>query len=128
MRPPHQDVERRRPVWGALSNLFLDSELDEKDRRNIAQTIVAAGYSPSEIQTILWEEVYPVAGANLRNPAGEWAGFDLDWMQQQILSGAHRRTVWMRIAERLPNAPARQVRQEWQKLLPFLPDYFRHPS
>lgn len=111
MRPPHHDVERRRPVWGALSNVFLDTELDEQDRRNFAQTIVAAGYSPSEFQTILWEEVFPV-----------------DWMQQQILSGPYRPTVWMRIAEGLPNAPARQVRQEWQKLLPVLPDYFRNPS
>ena len=126
MTPPDQEVERRRPVWDALSSFFLDTELDDERHRHIAQTIVTSGYSPSEIQTILWEEVYPVVESNLRNPVGEWAGFDLDWMQQQILSGHHRRTLPMRIAGVLPYSPARMVRQEWQELLPFLPEHFWH--
>ena len=126
MTPPDQEVERRRPVWDALSSFFLDTELDDKQHRDIAQTIVASGYSPSEIQTILWEEVYPVVESNLRNPLGVWQGFDLDWMQQLILSGSHRRTLPMRIAGALPYSPARMVRKEWEELLPFLPEHFRH--
>ena|SRR5688572_26660335 len=124
MTPPGQEIERRRPVWDALSSFFLDTELDDEQHQSIAQVIVASGYSPSEIQHILWEEVYPVVESNLRNFAGEWAGFDLDWMQQQILSGLHRRTVPMRIAGALPYSPARMVRKEWEELLPFLPEHF----
>lgn len=126
MTPPDQDIERRRPVWDVLSSFFLDTELADEQHRHIAQTIVSSGYSPSEIQTILWEEIYPVVESNLRSLAGEWAGFDLDWMQQQILSGLHRRTLSMRIAGALPCSPARMVRQEWAELLPFLPEHFRH--
>lgn len=126
MTLPEQDIERRRPVWDALSSFFLDTELDDDQHRHIAQAIVASRYSPSEIQTILWEEVYPVVESNLSSLAGEWAGFDLDWMQQQILSGRHRRTLLMRIAGALPYSPTRMVRQEWQELLPFLPEHFRH--
>lgn len=126
MTPPHHDVERRRPVWDALSSFFLDTELDDEQHRHIAQAIVTSGYSPSEIQTILWEEVYPVVECNLRSFAGEWAGFDLDWMQQQILSGPRRRTLSMRLAGALPFSPAGMVRKEWEGLLPFLPEYFRH--
>jgi hypothetical protein len=126
MTSPDQDLKRRRPVWEALSSFFLDTELNDEQHRHIAQAVVDSGYSPSEIQTILWEELYPVVESNLRNPAGEWAGFDLDWMQQQILSGQYRRMMPMRIAGALPYSPARMVRQEWAELLPFLPEHFRH--
>ena len=128
MLPPNQDVERRRPMWDALSSFFLDTELDDDDHRHIAQTIIASGYTPSEVQSILWEEVYPVVECNLRSPAGEWGGFDPDWLQQQILSGLHRRTLPMRMAGALPYSPARMVRKEWEELLPFLPEHFRHDT
>jgi hypothetical protein len=125
MTPPHQEVERRRPVWQALSAFFLDTDLDDEWHRHIAQVIVASGYSPAEIQTILWDEVYPVLQSNLCNLVGEPAGFDLDWMQQQILSGLHRRTLLMRVAGALPYSSAHMVRKAWDELLPFLPEHFR---
>lgn len=31
------------------------------------------------------EEVYPVCRSNLFSPAGEWAGFDSDWLESSIL-------------------------------------------
>jgi hypothetical protein len=46
MTPPDQEVERRRPVWDALSSFFLDTEIDEDQHREIAQTIVSSDYSP----------------------------------------------------------------------------------
>ena len=126
MSSPDQDIDRRRPVWEALSTLFLDTALDDGERRHIAQAIVDSGYSRSQIETILWEEVYPVVQSNLRDPGGEWKGFNLDWMQQQILSGLRRRTLLARVAGGLPGSPERMIRQEWQALLPFLPTDFRH--
>ena len=126
MSPPDQEIDRRRPVWDALSIFFLDTEVDDGHRRHIAQVISDSGYSPSEIETILWEEVFPVLQANLRDFFGEWEGFDLDWMQQQILSGPPRRTQFQRVLAALPGSPERMIRQEWQALLPFLPTDFRH--
>jgi hypothetical protein len=67
MSPPNQDVERRRPVWDALSNFFLDTELDDDQRRHIAQTIIASGDTPSEIQSILWEELLPFLPEHFRH-------------------------------------------------------------
>jgi hypothetical protein len=121
MTSPREELHRRRPVWEALSELFLDTGIDDDGRRRIARAIVESGYQPGEVQEILWNEVYPVLGPNLKNPAGTWSGFDLDWMQEQILSGATRRTVSMRIAEALPGSPARMIREEWKALLPLLP-------
>lgn len=126
MSPPDQEIERRRPVWEALSSFFLDAEFDDEQRRHIAGAIVASAYSPAEVQTILWDEVYPVLKSNLRHPAGEWTGFDLDWLQAQILS-AGRRTV-QRAAGALSGSPAPMVRKEWAELLLFLPEQFRRES
>jgi hypothetical protein len=120
-----QELERRRLVWEVLSRFFLDTELDDEQRRQMAQVIVTSGFSPAEIHAILWDEVYPVVESNLRSAIGEWAGFDLDWMQQAILSGNYRRTLPMRITGALPYSPARMVRKEWEELLPFLPECFR---
>ncbi|AMV22344.1 hypothetical protein [Planctomyces sp. SH-PL14] len=125
MTPPDQDLQRRRPVWEALSSFFLDTELDDRWHQEIAAVLVASGYSPTEIQTILWDEVYPVVADNLRSMVGEWYGFDLDWMQAEILSGRRRRTIWTRLSALYPFSPVRMVREAWEELLPFLPESFR---
>lgn len=60
MRPPAEDFNQRRPVWEALSELFLDNELDEHDRNRIA-----AGYCehPSvHFPSALKESVLPLSG------------------------------------------------------------------
>ena len=88
--PPQDDLSRRRPVWDALSNLFLDTELTEKDFRWIANVLVESDYDDAQLDHVLFNEVFPVCVANLRTPAGEWAGFDLDWLQDQILRNQPR--------------------------------------
>jgi hypothetical protein len=113
---PNQDLERRRPVWETLSELFLDTELQERDYRWIATSLAASGYSYSEIQAILWDEVYPAMAINLRSPAGVWAGVAIDWLQDKILSQEHKE-----IPTDHPDC-ARIVKQEWQTLLRFLPE------
>jgi hypothetical protein len=123
MLPASQDTERRRPVWEALSSLFLDTELDDDWHRDIAHVIVSSNYTPVEIHKILWEELYPVLHTNLCDWTGEWEGFDLDWLQEQIINGATppRRILW-------PRNPKRMLREEWEELLPFLPQHFRQES
>ena len=70
MVAPSEDLLRRRPVWQALSDLFLDTELTEAFYRYIARTVIESGYGPAEIRGILWDEVFPVLELNLRHPAG----------------------------------------------------------
>jgi hypothetical protein len=85
------DLERRRTVWNALSELYLDTELDEHDRERIAAVLVASGYSARQLEEILYRELHPVLHGNLLSVAGEWAGFETKWLQEQILRRAHRR-------------------------------------
>ena len=80
------DLDARLPVWTALSDLFLDTELDPRDYRHISGVIVESGYAAGEIERILWLEVFPALADNLRSVAGEWAGFDGDWLETRILA------------------------------------------
>lgn len=90
--PPAQlDLERRRRVWDVLSELYLDTELDDRDNARIAAVLVDSGYSAGQLEEILYRELHPVLHTNLMSVAGEWAGFDLEWLEGQILRSSPRR-------------------------------------
>ncbi|MFT3911365.1 MAG: hypothetical protein QM737_18225 [Ferruginibacter sp.] len=79
------NIEQRKPIWIALSEFYLDTELQDSDLRRIAFTILDSPYSLDEVKTINKYEVFPILQANLLSPAGEWAGFDKDWLVEKIL-------------------------------------------
>ncbi|HTG33732.1 MAG TPA: hypothetical protein VLB76_12460 [Thermoanaerobaculia bacterium] len=84
LKPPSEDLEQRRPVWDALSSLFLDTDVSLlRDWRSSA--LAASPYSVEEIEEVLVQEVFPVCSWNLFSVAGEWAGFDLEWLEAKIL-------------------------------------------
>ncbi|MFT5836554.1 MAG: hypothetical protein ACI9ZV_000049 [Candidatus Azotimanducaceae bacterium] len=85
MKLSESQIERRRPVWTALSNLFLDTELQDNQFTEIAERIQESGYTFEETEKILMEEVFPVLIPNLAPIAGEWAGFDEEWLHATIL-------------------------------------------
>lgn len=95
---PQAELERRGPVWAALSELYLDTELRPEDYRRICGVILASGYTDDEIEFILRRELGPVLGPNLRSAAGEWAGFDQPRLVAAILK---HRTSWRRFLPRL---------------------------
>ncbi len=93
----------RRAVWRALSELFLD--LDVADvLPGVEAVLRASPYSADDLEQIMLDEVYPVCHWNLRSVAGEWTGFDRDWLVERcadraalpgwrraLLRGLHRR-------------------------------------
>jgi hypothetical protein len=79
-------IEERKPVWIALSNLYLDTELQEDDYKYMAEVFYKSPYSLAEIDLINKYEVAPVLMPNLLSVAGEWAGFDEDWLIESITS------------------------------------------
>ena len=66
------DIRRRLPVWLALTEVFLDTELQPMDYRWIAAELSASGYSPEELCGIFHREVAPAFLPNLMSVAGEW--------------------------------------------------------
>ena len=123
------DIEKRFPVWEALSELFLDTELDEITHKYIGKVILESAYTPEEIHSILWREVFPAVGDNLRCVAGEWAGFNPEWLKERILS------VKMQDSYSLSGGGIISVgaliditEQEWAKVCSYLPSEFSMPA
>lgn len=74
----------RLKVWQALSQFFLDTEVDQATFNHVAKEIQESGYTQTEIHSILWLEVFPVLQGNLKSVAGEWAGWPDDWLLKHI--------------------------------------------
>lgn len=61
--------------------------LDTETRTGIplaALRCLEAGLSPAAAMDAWFEEVFPVVGANLLEIAGEWAGWDADWVVAEV--------------------------------------------
>lgn len=84
---PPLDVDIRRPVWGALSELFLDTELMPDDFERIGQLLAQSPYSLEELDEILLWEVFPACFPSMLTIAGEWVMFDRDWLEARIRRG-----------------------------------------
>ncbi|MCW5552435.1 MAG: hypothetical protein KIS67_09730 [Verrucomicrobiae bacterium] len=84
MKAAPEDLEHRRPVWEALSDLFLDTDISLARSWRVG-ILAASPYSIEELHEILVDEVYPVCRSNLFSIAGEWAGFDPEWLENSIL-------------------------------------------
>jgi len=48
-----EPLKTRKPLWIALSNLFLDTELQDYNHTHIAKMMHESGYSFAEIEDIL---------------------------------------------------------------------------
>ena len=92
------NIEERKPVWSALSEFYLDTELQESDYCHIAATIIDSPYSIDEVKKINKYEVFPVLQPNLLSIAGEWAGFDEEWLTKLITDSLSKRNVIKKIA------------------------------
>ena len=104
-------IDDRLPVWEALSDFFLDTELEENDYQRISEVLTSSPYSIQDIEDILRFEVYPVLIWNLRSVAGEWAGFDRDWLLERIEPRLNKRPKI-----RIPMLQWGMVRDHWSRV------------
>jgi hypothetical protein len=80
-----KEIALRKPIWLALSELYLDTELSETDLENIAAVIVEKNLTIAEAKKIDKYEVFPILLPNVLSVAGDWAGFDKDWLFEKII-------------------------------------------
>jgi hypothetical protein len=95
------EIARRKPVWAALSELWLDTELEEDDLQRIAGVMKRSGYSVSQLRDIYLFEVAPVVFPHLVVVAGEWAGLDKEWLFNRAAKRARRRNLILRAFVRI---------------------------
>lgn len=100
-----------------MADLFLDTELQERDYICMADKLRATGISNSELQGMLENEVGPALGHNLFiDIAGEWAGWADDYVIARVLETLRDGPTWL-----LPKNTVREYcRQEWARLEPLL--------
>lgn len=89
--PATNEVDLRMPVLVALSELFLDTELQEEDHQRIARVLAASPYSEKKLDEILRFELTPVLKWNLLSVAGEWAGFHEEWLRDALIPRIDKR-------------------------------------
>lgn len=88
-------IMKRQPLWTAISELWLDTEISRSDIERIASAAIASQYSTRELNAIYLYEVAPVVGSNLLTPAGAWNGFDQDWLHIEARNRAEHRSLWL---------------------------------
>jgi hypothetical protein len=89
-------LQRRKPLWTALSYLWLDTEIAPYHIRRIADAAIASGYGLTELNEIYLYEVTPVVYLNLLVPAGAWQCFDEEWLHAEARKRAENRSPWVR--------------------------------
>ncbi len=78
---------RREEVWEALSELFVDNEVDYRQLARALQ-----GEDLTELHEICFSEVAPVCASNLLPPAPPvWQGFDSSWLFAEIKESLAKR-------------------------------------
>lgn len=115
-----QEILDRVPVWDALADFWLDTELVEFQLDLIARVIAASPYSIQEVRAIHFFEVAPAVSANFSSIAGEWAGFDSEWLRERCKRFAElRQSPWFRarIFLRVPCFWFFTVRY-WRQIIP----------
>ena len=76
----------RQPIWIALSEFYLDTELDDSDYQKIAQVILKSPFKLEDVKIINKYEIFPVLRNNLGSVAGSWSGFDETSLVNAIIS------------------------------------------
>lgn len=109
------DRDARIPVWIALSELYLDTDVSAFHAA-IAETLAASPYSPAELRAILIDDVHPALHPNLLSVAGEWAGFDDVWLVERI-EAVGRQPRWRR---RMSRWFARDIDAQWRAIEPMI--------
>lgn len=91
------NLKDRKPIWLALSEFYLDTELQESDLKEIASKIRESPYSLEDVKTINKYEVFPVLQPNLFSVTGEWTGFNEEWLTKNITASLAKRNTFKKL-------------------------------
>lgn len=113
--PDMHAIDARIPVWMALSDLYLDTDVALL-RDHIADTLAASPYPIDALHEMLMYDVHPALYLNLMSVAGEWAGFDQAWLVERI-EAIRRQPRWRR---RISHWFVRDIGVQWRTLVPMI--------
>lgn len=109
------DIDARIPVWVALSDLYLDTDVTFS-YDHIVRTLAASPYPLNALHEMLMYDVHPALYMNLMSVAGEWAGFDETWLLERI-EAVRRQPRWRRC---ISHWFVRDIGVQWRVLVPMI--------
>ena len=115
-----QHIQARLPLWEALSDLWLDTQLSDVDMEGIARVMDESGLTIEELWRVYSYEVAPAVYMNVYSVAGEWAGFSPDWLRAQIVRNLRDRPRRTRFWTLFPITRCLMLSQtddHWKKLV-----------
>ncbi|MEM7085463.1 MAG: hypothetical protein AAF489_04730 [Bacteroidota bacterium] len=109
--------------------MYLDTELDYYDYRQIALTIIQSPFSLEQVKKINRREVFPVLYINLLSMTGAWAGFDRDWLVEKIVKRSRRRGMLSKMGLSMIHGPLKWMyKRHWVEIEEVLTQLELHPD
>ncbi|MBY0564071.1 MAG: transglycosylase domain-containing protein [Hyphomonadaceae bacterium] len=106
-------LKRRLPVWAALSDLFLDTDVT-LFYADIAAVLRKSRYTPEDIEHILWEEVGPAFHTNLLADDRVWSSWPHDDVHDIIMQHLSRPSLERYAMQQASaNVVAHVIDQHW---------------
>ena len=115
-----QQIQARLPLWQALSDLFLDTQLCDAFMEGIARIMNESGLTIEELWRVYSYEVAPVVYMNAYSFAGQWLGFSPEWLRTEIVRNLRDRPRRTRFWTLFPITRCLMLGQtddDWKKLV-----------
>ena len=84
-------------AWIAISDIYLDTEIRTSDIKYIARQLAETSFTEQQLNEIYYYDIAPVCYINGIDPAGEWVGFDRDWLFSEILKNRKKNQKLFRL-------------------------------
>ncbi len=79
------DLKLRRPVWQAMSEIWLHEDITDYDLNYIAIRLSDTEFSSEELRTIFYTEVVPVVKKGQYIMNSKWFVIEANWLEDSIL-------------------------------------------
>ncbi|WDO14542.1 hypothetical protein MH928_07550 [Flavobacterium sp. WW92] len=117
MKKTSYKLSERKPIWISLSQFYLDTELKDNDFTDIAFKIIESPYTFEEVKKINQHEIFPVLQNNLLSIADEWAGFDEEWLIEEITKRINKKSFVSTLKIKINYRLFKSMQKEyWSKL------------
>jgi hypothetical protein len=80
----NQLTQQEKQAYTILSELFLDTEHTQLELNYLTSSLRPLGIPVLTLEHMLYYDIFPILSPNLLSIAGEWQGFDEDWLLQQV--------------------------------------------
>lgn len=121
------ELVTRKPIWVALSDLFLDTDVT-LSYDYIVRVCAESRYTTEELKFILDNEVAPAVSDNLLSVAGEWAGFDEEWLVNTIINTSTKSSIGSFFFKPAKNIGFRKyILSHWENIEPKITERRKNP-